>query len=95
MPLFDHHDFGQNAADAAAAFRKGDIEGVAAAISDEMVEHYCAVGTPDKVRAKVEEIAPFADAVFPGAPTYFIPNEQVSEYNDRIIETFGHGAAAL
>jgi len=94
LPLFDHHDFGQNAADAAAAFRKGDIEGVAAAISDEMVEHYCAVGTPDKVRAKVEEIAVFADAVLPGAPTYFIPNEQIVEYNQRIVETFGPGPAA-
>ena len=94
LPLFDHHGFGQNAANAAAAFRSGDIEGVAGAITDEMVEHYCAVGTPDKVRAKVEEITPFADVVFPGAPTYFIPNEQISEYNERIIETFGDGVAA-
>jgi alkanesulfonate monooxygenase SsuD/methylene tetrahydromethanopterin reductase-like flavin-dependent oxidoreductase (luciferase family) len=89
MPLFEHHGFGQNAAASAAAFRKGDIEGVAAAISDEMVELYCAVGTPDKVRDKVAGIAPYADVIFPGAPTYFIPNEQIAEYNDRIIEVFG------
>jgi alkanesulfonate monooxygenase SsuD/methylene tetrahydromethanopterin reductase-like flavin-dependent oxidoreductase (luciferase family) len=89
LPLFDHHGFGQNAAGAAAAFRRGDIDGVAAAISDEMVEQYCAVGTPDKVRAKVGEIAGFADVVLPGAPTYFIPNEQIAEYNERIVEVFG------
>jgi probable F420-dependent oxidoreductase len=89
LPLFDHHGFGQNAADAAAAFRRGDIDGVAAAISDEMVEQYCAVGTPDKVRAKVGEIVEYADVVLPGAPTYFIPNEQITEYNERIVEVFG------
>jgi probable F420-dependent oxidoreductase len=89
MPLYELHGFGQNAADAAAAFRRGDIEGVAAAIPDEMVEQYCAVGSPDQVKAKVEEVARFADAIFPGAPTYFIPDEQITEYNERIIEVFG------
>lgn len=88
-PLFDHHGFGESAAEAASAFGRGDIEGVAAAITDEMVEHYCAVGTPDKVREKVREIAPFADIILPGAPTYFIPNEQIVEYNEQIVETFG------
>ncbi|MCB0828038.1 MAG: LLM class flavin-dependent oxidoreductase [Solirubrobacterales bacterium] len=93
MPLYELHGFGQNAADAAAAFKRGDIEGVAAAIPDEMVETYCAVGTPDQARAKVEEVAGFADAVFPGAPTYFIPDEQVAEYSEKIIEAFGPGSA--
>jgi probable F420-dependent oxidoreductase len=93
MPLYELHGFGQNAADAAAAFKRGDIEGVAAAIPDEMVETYCAVGTPDQVRAKVEEVAQFADAIFPGAPIYFIPDEQVTEYSEKIIEVFGSGSA--
>ncbi len=92
MPLYELHGFGQNAADAAAAFRRGDIDGVAAAIPDEMVETYCAVGTPDQVRAKVEEVAALGDAIFPGAPTYFIPLEQITEYNQRIIEVFGPNA---
>ena len=54
-----------------------------------MVEQYCAVGSVDKVKAKVEEVAQFADAIFPGAPTYFIPNEQITEYNEKIIHAFG------
>jgi alkanesulfonate monooxygenase SsuD/methylene tetrahydromethanopterin reductase-like flavin-dependent oxidoreductase (luciferase family) len=87
------HGFGENAAQAAAAFRKGDIEGVAAAIPDEMVECYCAVGTPDQVREKVGEVADLADEIFPGAPNYFIPPEQIAEYNQRIIEVFGGGGA--
>ncbi|MCB0830971.1 MAG: LLM class flavin-dependent oxidoreductase, partial [Solirubrobacterales bacterium] len=90
LPLYELHGFGQNAADAGAAFRKGDLAGVAAAIPDEMVETYCAVGTPDKVREKVAEVAGFGDGILPGAPTYFIPNEQIVEYNERIIEVFGN-----
>ena len=35
MPLYEMHGFGENAARAGEAFRKGDIEGVAAAIPDE------------------------------------------------------------
>jgi probable F420-dependent oxidoreductase len=93
MPLYELHGFGENAAQAAAAFRKGDIEGVAAAIPDEMVECYCAVGTPDQVREKVGEVADLADEIFPGAPNYFIPPEQIAEYNQRIIEVFGGGGA--
>ncbi|MBN8866846.1 MAG: LLM class flavin-dependent oxidoreductase [Solirubrobacterales bacterium] len=89
MPLYELHGFGQNAVAAGEAFRRGDIQGVADAIPDEMVETYCAVGSPDQVKEKVAEVAQFADAIFPGAPTYFIPNEQVTEYNERIIETFG------
>jgi len=58
-----------------------------------MVEQYCAVGTPDKVRDKVAEIAQFGDGILPGAPTYFIPNEQIVEYNERIIEVFGTTSA--
>jgi probable F420-dependent oxidoreductase len=89
MPLYELHGFGKNAVAASEAFRRGDIQGVADAIPDEMVETYCAVGSPDQVREKVAEVAQFADAIFPGAPTYFIPNEQVTEYNEKIIEVFG------
>jgi probable F420-dependent oxidoreductase len=89
MPLYELHGFGKNAVAASEAFRRGDIQGVADAIPDEMVETYCAVGSPDQVREKVAEVAQFADAIFPGAPTYFIPNEQVTEYNEKIIVVFG------
>ena len=44
----------------------------------------------------MSEVAQFGDAILPGAPTYFIPNEQIAERpNDRIIEVFGSASAAL
>lgn len=86
LPLYDLHGFGAEAAAAGEAFKRGDLAGVLAAIPDAMVERYCAVGPPDKVRARVAEISERVDGILPGPPTYFLPEEQVTEYNRRILE---------
>lgn len=85
LPLYELHGFGAEAAAAAEAFRRGDLAGVLDAIPDAMVENYCAAGPPDKVRARVEELARVCDIVMPSPPTYFLPEEQVTEYNRRIL----------
>ena len=85
------HGFRDNAEAAGQAFRKGDIAGVPAAISDEMVETYCAAGPLDKVRARVEATAELADGLFLTPPTYFISAEELTEYQRRIIEAFAPG----
>ncbi len=89
LPLFAMHGFGDNASAAGQAFRKGDIAGVPAAISDAMVEAYCAAGPLEKVRERVEATAERADGLFLTPPTYFISAEELSEYQRRIIENFG------
>ncbi len=89
MPLWEMHGFGANAVEAGAAFRRGDLAGVPAAISDEMVETYCAAGPLDKVRARVAETAERADGLFLTPPTYFISAEELSEFQNRIIDAFG------
>jgi len=92
MPVWEMHGFEGNAAACGDAFRRGDLEGVAAAISDEMVETYTAAGPLDKVRQRVEAVAERGDGVFLGPPTYFIPPEQLAEYQHRLIEAFGPAA---
>ncbi|MSO42295.1 MAG: LLM class flavin-dependent oxidoreductase [Solirubrobacterales bacterium] len=92
MPLWELHGFGANAAACGEAFKKGDLEGVAAAISDEMVETYTAAGPIDKVRERVAEVAERGDGVGVTPPTYFIPPEQVAEYQHKLIEAFGPSA---
>jgi probable F420-dependent oxidoreductase len=89
MPLWELHGFGDNAVAAGEAFRRGDLAAVPAAISDEMVETYCAAGPLDKVRARVEATAERADGLFLTPPTYFISPEELSEYQNRIIDAFG------
>jgi probable F420-dependent oxidoreductase len=88
-PLWELHDFGAEAIAAGEAFRRGDLAGVPAAISDEMVEAYCAAGPLDKVRARVEATAERADGLFLTPPTYFISEAELAEYQNRIIDAFG------
>ena len=56
---------------------------------DEMVETYCAAGPLDKVRDRVEATAERADGLFLTPPTYFISPEELSEFQNRIIDAFG------
>ena len=91
MPLWELHGFADNAVAAGDAFRRGDLAAVPAAISDEMVDTYCAAGPLDKVRARVEATAERADGLFLTPPTYFISPEELSEYQNRLIDAFGPG----
>jgi probable F420-dependent oxidoreductase len=93
MPLWELHGFAEQAAAAGDAFRRGDLAAVPAAISDEMVEAYCAAGPLDKVRARVEATAERADGLFLTPPTYFIAEAELAEYQNRIVDAFGPAAA--
>jgi probable F420-dependent oxidoreductase len=88
-PLWEMHGFEDEAAAAGEAFRRGDLAAVPAAISDAMVEAYCAAGPLDKVRERVEATAERADGLFLTPPTYFISAEELSEFQNRIIDAFG------
>lgn len=93
LPLFELHGFGAEATAAGQAFRKGDLAGVLAAIPDAMVERYCAVGPPDKVRERADEIGARVDGIMPGPPSYFLPGERILDYNRRILDLFGAASA--
>ena len=88
-PVFELDGFGSQAEAAGNAFRAGDLAGVAAAVTDEMVDAYCAVGTVDRVREKVREVAALGNAISLGPPTYFIPSAEIAEYQRRVLEAFG------
>src|ERR1700742_526236 len=88
-PIWEMHGFEAEAAAAGEAFRRGDLAAVPAAISDAMVETYCAAGPLDKVRDRVEATAERADGLFLTPPTYFISPAELSEFQNRIIDAFG------
>jgi probable F420-dependent oxidoreductase len=88
-PIWEMHGFGDAAEAAGDAFRKGDLAAVPNHIPDEMVEAFTAAGPLDKVRERVAEVAKRGDGVFLTPATYFIPPEQIGEYQRRIIEAFG------
>ena len=88
-PLWEMHGFADAAAAAGDAFRRGDLAAVPEQIPDEMVDAYTAAGPLDKVRARVSEAAERGDGVWLTPATYFIPPEQIAEYQARIIDSFG------
>ncbi len=88
-PLWEMHGFADAAEAAGDAFRKGDLAAVPEAIPDEMVEAYTAAGPLDKVRARVEEMAERGDGLWLTPPTYFIPPEQLLDYQQKIVAAFG------
>ena len=74
------------------SFRAGDLAAVPGHVTDEMVDTYTAAGPLDKVRARVEAVAERGDGLFLTPPTYFIPPEQLGEYQHKLIEAFGPAA---
>jgi probable F420-dependent oxidoreductase len=91
-PLWDMHGFGPQAQQVGDAFRSGDLAAMPGHIPDEMVDAYCAAGPLDKVRERVEATAERADGLWLTPPTYFIPPEELEEYQRRIVEAFGPAA---
>jgi probable F420-dependent oxidoreductase len=93
-PLWEAHGFGEAGAAVGEAFRSGDFAAMPAAVSDEMVDAYCAAGPLDKVRERVGEVAERGDGVFLTPPTYFIPPEEIGEYQRQIVASFAPDTAA-
>ncbi len=93
-PIWEMHGFGEEATAVGDAFRAGDFAAMPAAVSDEMVDTYCAAGPLDKVRARVAEVAERGDGVFLTPPSYFIEPGSMAAYQRRIIEGFAPTASA-
>jgi len=92
-PLWEMHGFGDDALEVGNAFRAGDLTRMPSLVTDEMVDAYCAAGSLDKVRARVEAVAQRGDGVFLSPPTYFIPSEELAGYQQRIVDGFAPARA--
>jgi alkanesulfonate monooxygenase SsuD/methylene tetrahydromethanopterin reductase-like flavin-dependent oxidoreductase (luciferase family) len=80
---------------AAEAFLRNDLDAVRAAVTDEMVDALTLSGTPDQVRAKLEELRQYLKLpILLGAAAALTP-EEITRNTDRILETFtADGSAA-
>jgi probable F420-dependent oxidoreductase len=87
-PLWEMHGFGDAAAAVGEAFRAGDFAAMPGHVPAEMVDTYCAAGSVDQVRHRVAEVAERGDGVFLTPPTYFIPPDEIAEYQRRIVAEF-------
>ena len=87
-PFFEAHGFGAVARQLQAGVQRGDYLSVAHLVPDEMVRTFVAVGTPEKVRERVERLWTFADSLCPVAPVYALSFEKLAFYSEQIATTF-------
>ena len=87
-PVFAAHGFQREARACQEGLERGGVAVAAQAISDEMVEHYVIVGTPDECRARVDRIWDVADSFCLVPPIGGLPPEQLMFYAGGIAETF-------
>jgi alkanesulfonate monooxygenase SsuD/methylene tetrahydromethanopterin reductase-like flavin-dependent oxidoreductase (luciferase family) len=84
---FAAHGFGEPARRAASAAQQHDYSAMLSAISDDMVETFAVVGTPDEVQSKLIEVWKLADSVTVIALTNFLTPDQVLRYQQAIATT--------
>jgi len=89
-PLFAADGFSAEVATIREAFHSGDKKRAVTLVTDEMVDTYCAAGTPDEVLRKVAEYDGLLDIKGVSAPRHFCPTDAHEAYRARILEVFGN-----
>jgi probable F420-dependent oxidoreductase len=88
-PPFRLHGFTQETAKIREAFIEGDVKSMIAAVSDDMVNTFAVVGSPDECRKRISSYRGILDLPILSAPHYYIDFEEVREYQKSILEVFG------
>jgi alkanesulfonate monooxygenase SsuD/methylene tetrahydromethanopterin reductase-like flavin-dependent oxidoreductase (luciferase family) len=83
------HGFEKEARRIRSAFLKGDIPAMIGAVSDDMVRVFSIAGTPDECIKQLAAYRELIDLPVLSVPHYFLPPEQIREYQQAILETFG------
>jgi len=71
------------------SYFKKDLEGMIKNVSDEMVDTFAVVGDREYCLDKINEYREFIDLPVLSAPHYFIDFDEVSYYQNNILEVFG------
>ena len=88
-PILDRHGWERQKEEIRAAFARRDPAGMAAAVTDDMLDAIAIAGTPDECRAQFTRYEGLLDEALFYTPTFGIPRERVGENHRLILETFG------
>jgi probable F420-dependent oxidoreductase len=88
-PFFALHGFAAEAAAIRACFRRGDLDAMADACTDEMVDAFTFAGTADDVRAALHAYDGLADEVKLSAPAHVVPEETARVTQQVLLELLG------
>jgi alkanesulfonate monooxygenase SsuD/methylene tetrahydromethanopterin reductase-like flavin-dependent oxidoreductase (luciferase family) len=83
-PFFALHGFAAEAAEIRAAFRDGDLAGMARACPDDMVDAFTFAGSADDVRAALHAYDGLADEVKLSVPA-FLAGEETARATQRVL----------
>ena len=86
--FFAFHGFEKESLAIQERFRAGDEAGMVDACPDEMVDAFTIAGTPDEVRARLQQYEPLADAVKITPPTHLVDAEVTRLAQHNILELF-------
>ncbi|MER3446234.1 MAG: LLM class flavin-dependent oxidoreductase [Candidatus Dadabacteria bacterium] len=88
-PPFRMHGFERETGRIREAFFRRDIKSMIENVTDDMVRTFAVVGDADECRRRIDEYREYVDLPILSAPHYFLDFEQVKEYQNAILETFG------
>lgn len=88
-PPFKLHRFQKQTELVREAFFKRDIKTMISSVSDDMVNTFAVVGTPSECRNKIDEYREYLDLPILSAPHYYLDFEEVKQYQNAILDTFG------
>ncbi|MCW2993707.1 MAG: class flavin-dependent oxidoreductase [Conexibacter sp.] len=77
--IFETCGFAEQAAAIQAAFRRGDVDGMLAAVTEPMVDELAIAGTPEEVREGLRRFDRVCDHVVLSPPTFRVTPERVAE----------------
>lgn len=86
--IFASDGFEQACRDIAAAFHAGDKSRAVDLVTDDMIDTYCAAGTPDEVLRSVARYDGLLDVKGVSPPRHFCPPDAHIAYRRRILELF-------
>lgn len=86
--LLDSAGFGREKEAIRAAFKRVDVDAMAAAVSDEMLQATAVAGTPDECREQLAAYDDLIDLPMLYPPTFGISPERILENHRLIVETF-------
>jgi alkanesulfonate monooxygenase SsuD/methylene tetrahydromethanopterin reductase-like flavin-dependent oxidoreductase (luciferase family) len=78
--FFEERGFGAAAAEVRARWERGDREGAAAGVGEEMARAFVAWGKPEAVRAEIESAWEVADSMLVSPPFWGLPPPRIGHY---------------
>ena len=88
-PPFKLHGFQEQTERVRDAFFKRDIQTMINSVTDDMVHSFAVVGNSSDCRRRIEEYREYLDLPILSAPHYYLDFEEVKQYQDAILDTFG------